>query len=97
MDEQSSVFLTTNDVAKWLRVAPRTVCVWAECAELPGLKIGRQWRFRREAILEWVSRAEPDRTKFATEARGLLKSRRAISAESEDERRIVRAHSHPSG
>src|SRR5439155_25881296 len=33
-------------VAKWLGVATRTLCLWAECKEIPGLKVGRQWRFR---------------------------------------------------
>jgi excisionase family DNA binding protein len=42
--------LTTEEVARWLGIATRTVCTWAECSELPAIKVGRQWRFRREAI-----------------------------------------------
>ena len=29
-----------------LGVSTRTVCLWAECKELPAIKIGLQWRFR---------------------------------------------------
>jgi excisionase family DNA binding protein len=43
--------LTTEEVAKWLGIAPRTVCTWAECGALPAIKVGRQWRFNRERIL----------------------------------------------
>src|SRR2546429_6262289 len=37
--------LTTAAVSKWLGVSTRTVCLWAECKEIPAIKIGRQWRF----------------------------------------------------
>jgi len=30
------------------------VCFWAECGEIPALKIGRQWRFREEEIRRWL-------------------------------------------
>jgi len=46
--------LTTAAVAKWLGVATRTVCLWAECEEIPAVKIGRQWRFREGELREWL-------------------------------------------
>jgi excisionase family DNA binding protein len=46
--------LTTAAVAKWLGVATRTVCLWAECNEIPAIKIGRQWRFRAEDLRNWL-------------------------------------------
>jgi excisionase family DNA binding protein len=46
--------LTTAVVAKWLGIAPRTVCLWAECKEIPAIKIGRQWRFRESELWEWL-------------------------------------------
>jgi excisionase family DNA binding protein len=48
--------LTTEEVARWFGIAPRTVCTWAECSELPAVKIGRQWRFRRDEIEKWLAR-----------------------------------------
>ncbi len=47
--------LTTAAVAKWLGVSPRTVCLWAECREIPAIKIGRQWRFREGELGEWLT------------------------------------------
>jgi excisionase family DNA binding protein len=47
-------FLTTAAVAKWFGVAPRTVCLWAECQEIPAIKVGRQWRFRERELWEWL-------------------------------------------
>jgi excisionase family DNA binding protein len=46
--------LTTAAVAKWLGVATRTVCLWAECEEIPAVKIGRQWRFREGELRQWL-------------------------------------------
>jgi excisionase family DNA binding protein len=46
--------LTTAAVAKWLGVATRTICLWAECKEIPAMKIGRQWRFREGELREWL-------------------------------------------
>ena len=47
-------FLSTANVARWLGISPRTVCFWAECGEIPALKVGRQWRFREEEIRRWL-------------------------------------------
>ena len=46
--------LSTAAVAKWLGVSPRTVCLWAECSEIPAVKVGRQWRFRQEDVTQWL-------------------------------------------
>jgi excisionase family DNA binding protein len=47
--------LSTAAVAKWLGVATRTVCLWAECKEIPAIKIGRQWRFREGELRDWLN------------------------------------------
>jgi len=49
------MLLSTLDVASQLNVSPRTVCLWAECGELPGMKVGRQWRFLQEDINAWLA------------------------------------------
>lgn len=50
------LLLSTAEVARLLRVSVRTVCVWAECCELPGYKVGRQSRFRADAITNWLEK-----------------------------------------
>ena len=42
--------LTPDQVAEYLQVQPRTVLEWLRTAQLPGMKIGRLWRVRREAL-----------------------------------------------
>lgn len=49
-----SPLLSTAQVAKWLGISPRTLCLWAECGEIPAMKVGRHWRFREDAIKEWL-------------------------------------------
>lgn len=46
--------MTTAAVAKWLGVSTRTLCLWAECQEIPAIKIGRQWRFRESELSRWL-------------------------------------------
>ncbi len=53
-DDQHDTFLSTATVARWLGISPRTVCFWAECGEIPAMKLGRQWRFREEEIRRWL-------------------------------------------
>jgi excisionase family DNA binding protein len=50
----STPLLTTAAVAKWLGVSTRTICLWAECREIPAVKIGRQWRFREGELSTWL-------------------------------------------
>jgi len=56
--QQKEPFLSTAAVARWLGISPRTVCFWAECGEIPALKIGRQWRFREEELRRWLETAQ---------------------------------------
>jgi excisionase family DNA binding protein len=50
--------LDADEVAKLLRVHPRTVKRLAGEGTLPGFRVGSQWRFRREAINEYIRRQE---------------------------------------
>jgi excisionase family DNA binding protein len=58
--------LTTAAVAKWFGISTRAVCLWAECKELPAIKVGRQWRFRREELGRWLQNEGGDRMKANT-------------------------------
>jgi excisionase family DNA binding protein len=46
--------LTSSEVAAILRISVRTVCLWAECSELPAVKAGRRWLFRWSEIESWT-------------------------------------------
>lgn len=43
-----------KQVAAYLQITEATAYNWAQGGELPGIKIGRIWRFRREDIEAWL-------------------------------------------
>jgi excisionase family DNA binding protein len=51
--------LTSEELAEWLGVATDTIRYEARRGRLPGRKVGKEWRFSKEAILEWLSTQEP--------------------------------------
>jgi excisionase family DNA binding protein len=50
--------LTTAEVAAWLQVAEEAVTELAEQGDLPGRKLAGEWRFAREAILDWLAKRQ---------------------------------------
>ena len=57
-------FLTTEEVLAYLRITPRTIYRLIRSGELPALRIGRQWRFRRTDLDAWLERQRA----FATQS-----------------------------
>jgi len=53
-----SEFLTAEEVAEYLRLPLSTVYKLAQDKKLPGFKVGKHWRFRREAFREWITKQE---------------------------------------
>jgi excisionase family DNA binding protein len=47
--------LTSAQLATLLQVEEEVVVELAETGELPGRKVGEDWRFSREAILAWLA------------------------------------------
>lgn len=45
--------MTVEEVAKYLKVKPQTVYVWAQKGNIPAAKIGKEWRFRKDIIDAW--------------------------------------------
>jgi excisionase family DNA binding protein len=52
-------FLTTEEVLAYLNTTPRTIYRLIRSGELPAVRIGRQWRFRRADLDQWVERQRP--------------------------------------
>ncbi|MBI4257214.1 helix-turn-helix domain-containing protein [Candidatus Uhrbacteria bacterium] len=48
--------LTLDEVSRLLRVNRATVYRMARKQKIPAAKVGRQWRFERERIDEWLKR-----------------------------------------
>jgi excisionase family DNA binding protein len=49
-------FLTTEEVLGYLKITPRTIYRLIRSGELPAVRIGRQWRFRRGDLDRWLER-----------------------------------------
>lgn len=54
----SDEILDAAQVGEMLHVHARTVIRLANQAKLPGFKVGDQWRFRREAINQYIREQE---------------------------------------
>jgi excisionase family DNA binding protein len=55
--------LTLEQLAELLQIDAKTVRSLAGKGELPGRKLGRHWRFSRQAVLDWL--ATPERKRHA--------------------------------
>ena len=60
--EPPSGIFTVGEVAAYLKLPISTVYRLAERREIPGHKVGRQWRFQRAVIDEWLRKRSETRT-----------------------------------
>jgi len=63
LQTSDSALWTIKEASEFLRVPPRTLRLWAELGEIPAVKTGRQWRFRRRDLEEWLARPVNPRKK----------------------------------
>ncbi len=47
--------MTTREVAKYLKLHEITICKLAKEGKIPGVQIGRMWRFDKGTIDKWIS------------------------------------------
>lgn len=53
MSVPTGEIMTTQEVAEYLRLTEATIYKLAQAGEIPAMKVGRAWRFKRELIDEW--------------------------------------------
>ena len=53
MEKTESEIMTTQEVADYLRLAEATIYKLAQSGEIPAVKVGRTWRFKKDLIDEW--------------------------------------------
>ena len=46
--------LNVEEAATFLGVSPWTIREQARLRRLPGRKVGKEWRFSRQALLDWL-------------------------------------------
>ncbi len=50
--------LTITDLARYLQVSKSSLYKLAQEGKVPGQKVGKHWRFRRETIDRWLDHGE---------------------------------------
>ena len=50
----NEAWLTVEQVAAHLNIAPVTVYRWIDAEKIPCHKVGRQWRFKISEVDEWI-------------------------------------------
>jgi len=61
------VFYTAAEVAEVLRLHPQVVQRKLQAGELPGYRIGREWRIERAQLFEWLERYSNQRVRPLTD------------------------------
>ncbi|MBU4174455.1 MAG: helix-turn-helix domain-containing protein [Actinobacteria bacterium] len=56
-------WLSVDEIAAYLGVKRDTVYRWISERNMPGHKIGRLWKFRKEEVDEWVKTGGADEAK----------------------------------
>lgn len=59
MDPEPGAVLTIEELAEYLKISKSTLYKLAQEGRIPGQKVGKHWRFRKDAIDRWLERT-PD-------------------------------------
>jgi excisionase family DNA binding protein len=54
-------FLTTEEVLDYLNINLRTIYRLIKAGKIPAVRVGRQWRFRKHDIENWLAKNRPSR------------------------------------
>jgi excisionase family DNA binding protein len=52
--EVESDIMTLEEVAAYLKLKPQTLYTWAQEKKIPAAKLGKEWRFKKSIIDEWI-------------------------------------------
>ena len=56
MKNRRQEVMTLDETAEYLRIPRSTAYKLAQESKIPGQKVGRHWRFHREALDDWLKR-----------------------------------------
>lgn len=48
-------YISLEEAAKYLNIKPVTLRNWIKKTDIPTRKIGKQWKFKRSELDEWVN------------------------------------------
>ena len=52
--ENTERWIGVEEAAEYLGVKPSTIREWIKKTDIPANKIGKQWKFKKSALDEWV-------------------------------------------
>lgn len=56
MNQMNNDIMTLEEVAEYLKLKPQTIYKWAQENQIPAVKIGKEWRFRKSILDKWLDR-----------------------------------------
>jgi len=56
MGRVANDIMTIDELSVYLRVSKSTLYKLVQSGALPGQKVGKQWRFHKDAVDEWLAR-----------------------------------------
>jgi len=62
--------MSVRELADFLRLSVHTVYRLAEQGKLPGRKVGKHWRFHRDAIIAWLATYREEDALYGTSSGG---------------------------
>lgn len=62
MDARSGDVLTIEELAAYLKISKSTLYKLVREGRIPSQKIGKHWRFRKDAIDHWLDEKRADNT-----------------------------------
>ena len=54
MEKRDDSVMTIDELSGYLKIAKSTLYKLAQEGKLPGQKVGRHWRFRKDAVDRWL-------------------------------------------
>jgi len=61
--------LSLNELAEYLRISKSTLYQLSEAAKIPSFKVGKQLRFRKNAIDKWIAKEEKQKAEWIRDKR----------------------------
>jgi excisionase family DNA binding protein len=57
-ESRHGIILTVDEIADYLKIPRSTIYKLVREGKIPAQKIGRHWRFRKEAIDHWLEKKQ---------------------------------------
>lgn len=84
--------MTTKEVAKYLKLHEITIGKYAARGEIPAIRIGRVWRFDKEAIDNWIKQGQENTIKPKPKSKSIRKAggkKKATASQKNDSKGVV--------